>query len=198
MGNLEDTIALVVGAISSIAILIYYLNPKQSKCFDCQSLINHQKVNRFSITINGEDNAICKKCFNKRQKQDALIAQSCSCCSKKFTTRMKIHQWESEGEFYFLCSSCNRKGESKLTDKFQLGDILTNEFIQNNTDKNSLQEYADSSEVKIESQADLESQDWNDYVMDSSKFGSWKAMKIQAESELNSRRRKNIIEVLSK
>jgi hypothetical protein len=197
MNNLEDVIVLVFGAISSVAILIYYLNPKQSKCFDCQSLISHKKENRFVVSIEGEDNALCKKCFNARKRQDALVAQRCSCCSKEFTTRMKIHEWNTFGKSYFLCSSCNRKGDSKLTNNFQLADLLTDEFIRNNTDRNSLQEYVDSSKINIETQSDLDSKDWNNFIVNSSKFESWKEMEAQALHELYSMKRKSIIELLS-
>lgn len=95
MDNVENIIGLIFSLISSVAILIYYLNPKQSTCYDCEASISHRKENRYSVTLNGEENALCKKCFNKHQKQELLPAQNCFCCEKVFTTRMKIHKWEA-------------------------------------------------------------------------------------------------------
>ena len=197
MDNLGNLITLVFGGISSIAILIYYLNPNESECFDCQDLISHHKESRYRVTVNNEVKALCKKCSIKRKKQDELVAQNCSCCLKKFTTRMKIHEWETVSRVCFLCSECNRKGKLQLTDKFQLSDVLTDEFIHQYTNANSLQEYFSTSKVKIDHQSDLNSQDWDAFVKETSKFESWKSMEAQALSELYSRNRKVIVEKLS-
>ena len=92
MDNVDNIIVVISSLISAVLILIYYLNPKHSTCFDCKESISHHKEKRFCISVNGEDHALCKKCFDKRQKQEALPVQKCSCCSKSFTTRMKIHE----------------------------------------------------------------------------------------------------------
>jgi len=198
MDDLENTVALIFTFISSVVILIYYLNSKQSNCLDCNSVISHQKENRYRITVNGEENALCKKCFNRRQKQDELVAQNCSCCSKEFTTRMKIHEWDIGSELCFLCSTCNRKGESQLKSNFQLIEVLTDNFIQNNTGVNSLQEYVDSSNIEIDHQNDLNSQEWDNFIVKSTKFPSWKAMEAKALSELYSKQKSSIIDELCK
>lgn len=118
MDDSNSSIVFICTLISSVFILIYYLNPKQSTCFDCKKVISHNKQNRYSLNIEGEEYVLCKRCYTKRQKQESLIAQECGCCSKALTPRMKIHEWKTRDCSIYLCNDCYKKAERKLKATF--------------------------------------------------------------------------------
>lgn len=65
----------------------------------------------------------------------------------------------------------------------RLIDLLTNSFMRKNSDYNSLQNMIDSSSKKIDSEKDLESKEWNEFVRSKSKFKSWEEMLHAAHAE---------------
>ncbi|WP_016957995.1 hypothetical protein [Catenovulum agarivorans] len=198
MENAGELISSLFALAFSIAAFVYYSNPKKSKCYDCQEVISIHKENRFSLTVNGEEHALCKKCYNKRYKQESLPAQNCFCCGKQFSTRMKILEWDVYPSPCYLCVTCNKKGESKLKTYFLLPEIFPDQFIESHTSFSNLQEYVDSSKIKISEFNDLETEEWNLFVVKTTDFDSWESMKTLALSELYRRHRKQVIEELCK
>lgn len=198
MDNFENISSSVLALISAVVIFLYYLNSKKSKCFDCEVLIHHRKLNRYSINIVGEDQALCKACYQKRKKQEALPAVHCSCCLALFTTRMKVHDWSCHDETKFLCSSCNKKASLKLSRTFELSTLLNDSFIDRTTNKTTFSSYVSGFGIPITSQDDLKSKEWNEYIENTSTFGSWKCMEWQALKELELSQRKEIIAEICK
>jgi len=57
--------------------------------------------------------------------------------------------------------------------KVKLAELLTDSFIKKNSNYNSLQSMIDSSPKEINSEKDLESEEWNKFIKENSKFNSW-------------------------
>jgi len=74
-----------------------------------------------------------------------------------------------------------RKGKS-IGGKRQvkLTELLTDSFIRNNSDYNSLQNMVDSFPREIDSEKDFESKEWDEFVRTESKFNSWEEMLQEA------------------
>lgn len=77
-----------------------------------------------------------------------------------------------------------RKGKS-IGGKRQvkLTELLTDSFIRNNSDYNSLQNMVDSFPREIDSEKDFESKEWNEFIRTKSKFNSWEEMLQAAHGE---------------
>ena len=65
----------------------------------------------------------------------------------------------------------------------KLTELLTDSFIRNNSDYNSLQNMVDSFPREIDPEKDFKSKEWNEFVRAKSKFNSWKEMLQAAHSE---------------
>ncbi len=74
-----------------------------------------------------------------------------------------------------------RKGKS-IGGKRQvkLTELLTDSFIRNNSDYNSLQDMIDSFPREIDSEKDFKSKEWDEFVRTKSKFSSWEEMLQEA------------------
>lgn len=67
--------------------------------------------------------------------------------------------------------------------KVKLTELLTDSFIRNNSDYNSLQNMVDSFPREIDSEKDFESKEWDEFVRTKSKFNSWEEMLQAAHGE---------------
>ena len=65
----------------------------------------------------------------------------------------------------------------------KLTELLTDSFIRNNSNYNSLQNMFDSFPGEIDSEKDLESKEWDEFVRTKSKFNSWEEMLQAAYGE---------------
>lgn len=68
--------------------------------------------------------------------------------------------------------------------KVKIEELLTDSFIRNNSNFNSLQKMVDSFPKKINSGEDFESKEWNEFVRLKSNFNSWEDMLHAAHEEL--------------
>lgn len=68
-----------------------------------------------------------------------------------------------------------------------LDELLNQEFMQKYTQFSDFDEMIDSSKFEIETQDDFddlfENEDWDDYVIDTTKFKDWEEMMQTAETE---------------
>jgi len=65
----------------------------------------------------------------------------------------------------------------------KLTELLTDSFIRNNSDYNSIQNMVDSFPREIDSEKDFDSKEWDEFVRTKSKFNSWGKMLQAAHGE---------------
>jgi len=58
----------------------------------------------------------------------------------------------------------------------KLTELLPDSFIKKQSNYNSLQSMIDSSPKEINSEKDLDSEEWNKFIKENSKFSSWEEM----------------------
>ncbi|MBE4267700.1 hypothetical protein CGK63_22645 [Vibrio parahaemolyticus] len=177
----NDLIALIFSGIGAVFICIYYMDKKQSVCCECNEVISHRKQNRYTLEKGGAKLALCKKCFNKINKQASLKAQNCSCCKKPFTTRMKISEWKGEFQSYFLCVQCEKKVSKRVENTFLLNQLLSPDFIKKHSNFSDLESMVEYSGVELQTQDDLNSDAWNTFIATNTSFSCWHEMKVGAE-----------------
>ncbi|WP_112478894.1 hypothetical protein [Vibrio variabilis] len=192
----SDIATLVFGVIGAVVIFAYYMNSDKSVCRKCQTVISHQKQNRYSIQEGGKSYALCKKCYNTIQKLEALKAQECSCCQKAFSTRMKICEWQGVSDTYYLCVSCNKKANTRVRQSFTLNELLPSTFIRGCSKYFTFEELVEASSVKIISQSDFNSPKWDSFIAEQTTFSSWAEMASVAESQMLSRESDKVISEL--
>lgn len=73
-----------------------------------------------------------------------------------------------------------KKAKEKINGRVDLLDLMTDNFIKDNTDYNSFDEMVNESELDFsteeQSAKSLESDKWNDYVQENTDFENWKEM----------------------
>jgi len=192
----NDLIALVFSGIGSLFICAYYMNKKKSICCECKEVISHQKQNRYYLEKDGEKFALCKRCYNRSNRQASLKASQCSCCGKEFSTRMKILEWHGEHQTYFLCVSCNGLASKKVNRNFVIDDVFPPEFIQSCSNYDSFEHLAKYSGLSFQSQSDFSADTWNQFVKSNTSFSGWNDMKKQAENQLLQKQNDSIVRAL--
>jgi len=65
----------------------------------------------------------------------------------------------------------------------KLVELLPDSFIKKHSNYNSLESMIDSSPKEINSEKDLESEEWNKFIKENSKFNSWEEMLQVAHAE---------------
>lgn len=189
----SDLLALILSGISALFISVYYMNKKQSVCCECDEVISHRKQNSYYLEKGGEKLALCKKCYNSSTKQAALKAQHCSCCSKGFTTRMKISEWQGEYQSYFLCVKCDKLMSKKVERRFLFNELLHPDFIQLHSNYENIESMVSSSGISLSTQEELSSEAWNTFIATNTSFLSWHEMKICAETLMLKRQSDRIV-----
>jgi hypothetical protein len=193
MERMDNNIVVGIGLlISNIFILIYYLDKKKSKCYDCKSLISHHKKTVFKISVEGNEYALCKYCYKRRVNTENVTSLPkkqvtfCVCCRDKSTA-------EVQGSInYPVCHSClNSTLESLNKLKYStLEDVFDADFIKSVSLFNNIDELIKSSNVEIKKQGDLDSDEWNYFIKNNTNYSSWKKMKKEAELKFQ----KNIVD----
>ncbi|WP_180801066.1 hypothetical protein [Vibrio parahaemolyticus] len=178
----NDLIALIFSGIGAVFVCVYYMDKKQSVCCECNEVISHRKQNRYTLEKGGDKLALCRKYYNKINKQASLKAQSCSCCNKPFTTRMKISEWKGEFQSYFLCVQCEKQVSKRVENTFLLNQLLSPDFIKNHSSFSDFESMVESSGVELKKQDDLNSDAWNKFIAANTTFSCWYEMKISAEA----------------
>nr|PMI83566.1 hypothetical protein BCU37_14240 [Vibrio splendidus]PMK53371.1 hypothetical protein BCT96_23000 [Vibrio splendidus] len=193
-----EKIPAIFSLIGAICTLIYYLNRDESKCKFCGKTISHRKVNRYYMTINNKQHAVCKGCSNKKILVSAHHQLSCSCCSKDLSKSNKVHSWQGKKREYHLCTACNAMASKQSRRNFRLDEVLSCDFLQKYTDFHDINHLARKYDGDIEKQDDLNSPNWNQYIINNTHFSSWKEMAEIAQHEMLSLENDDVIKMISK
>ena len=192
--ELSEVVLTIIGAgVLGLITIFYYSTPQYSSCYFCSSTISHKKTDRYYIKVKGKNFAVCEKCNRNNSKETLLTPEFCSCCNVPLKYHTETFSWTTESKTYELCLSCNQKGQSIIDKDFQLSDVLTDDFILENTYCKTLNEYVSASKIKIESQDDLNKNGWNTHVSSTSLFSSWEEMEQKAIEQLMQRERKKVV-----
>ncbi|EPW3767825.1 hypothetical protein ACWI58_003234 [Vibrio fluvialis] len=206
--NNRDTFELLIMIIGGMFIVIgtfiYYANPKFSACNRCGKDISIKKKDRYWAKVNGENVAICKSCYNKPLAYGFLhetinkgISPSpspspivkpfyepskyCYGCVTEITRRMKAHKIMHLGNEQIYCSKCNRYISSKIKNDAEMSELLSNEFLDKNSDVKNVQELVSLYGKPI----DLKSSEWDNHILRHTKFNDWESLKTKALDEIN-------------
>ncbi|ABZ75358.1 conserved hypothetical protein [Shewanella halifaxensis HAW-EB4] len=189
----NELIALIFSGIVTLLVCIYYMDKKHSVCCECDEVISHRKQNRYFLEKGGERLALCKKCYNRTNKQASLKAQNCSCCNKSFTTRMKIAELAGEFQSYFLCVKCEKQISKRAESTFLLNQLLSPDFIQKNSSFSDLESMVESSGIQLKTQDDLKLEVWDEFITANTSFSCWHDMKVSAETLMLKKQNDRII-----